>query len=471
MQIGGKFAFDGFWWLPEPEDCEPQAEAGEPPQAQGRLSYDPEDGAELAVIDLRLDPEDLFKPQKPIPVLYGCNLQGKPCTLLDLAPDTIEVNQFGGHTREVLQSNCFVYGQHVEGLDDLQFNHVTVSISGMQEWVNHYWTPPGEDEAAADLLVNDVYKVPLEGGFLLFQRSPATLLGQLANRKSDAAVNVRFEFDEPLSYPEFRKRYADPLRDLILLTAHGSCEVEAISAFVPSEKIVWCGVDRPNESLESVSVIERPSPDWRAPRPDSFMFVPMPLRAWGADAANVISRWFALRETLEGPGDLFFATINKPHPDIEGDLLNLLSVAEGYHRVFWDESPFPDEVHVEAVAAMLDAVGDAQKDHYRRRLAYANQQSQRQRVRALFERAEPALWEVKSWRKNQLQDLISTRNFLTHWGDRDEKVLEDWDLWFGLNRLRIVLEINFYLDLGIDIQTIEVAIRTANRRRAFLSPI
>jgi hypothetical protein len=467
VQIGGQFEFDGFWWLPE-------SDAGDPPQAQGRLSYDPERGAELAVIDLRLDPEDLFKPQKPISVLYGCNLQGKPCTLLDLAPDTIEVNQFGGHTREVLLSNCLIYGQHVKGIDELQVTNATVSVSGLREWVNHYWTPPGggDDAAVPDLLGNDVYNVPLDGGSLLFQRGPAMLSGQLAARKSDAAVNVRFEFDKPLAYPEFRQRFADPLRDLVLLATHEACAVEAITVFVSSEKVVWWGVDRPDDCLESVSVVERPSPAWRKPRPDAFMFVPMPLRAWGAEAEQVIPRWFALRESLEGPGDLFFATVNKPHTDLEGDLLNLLSVAEGYHRVLWDEPPFPDEVHTKAVAAMLEAVeDDEQSQHYRRRLDFANQQSQRQRVRALFERAETVLGEAESWRRKQLQDLISTRNFLTHWGAPTSGVLEGWDLWFGLNRLRIVLEINFYLDLGIDLDTIEFAVRTANRHRAFLSSV
>jgi hypothetical protein len=29
-------------------------------------------------------------------------------------------------------------------------------------------------------------------------------------------------------------------------------------------------------------------------------------------------------------------------------------------------------------------------------------------------------------------------------------VLEDWDLWIALNRLRIVVEMNVYLDLGVD---------------------
>jgi len=120
---------------------------------------------------------------------------------------------------------------------------------------------------------------------------------------------------------------------------------------------------------------------------------------------------------------------------------------------------------------MLDALDEKnQRRHYATRLDYANQQSQRQRVRALFERAELVLEEVSSWRRKQLQPLIDTRNFLTHWGDRGDGVLGDWDLWFGLNRLRIVLEINLYLDLGIDLDTIEVSVRMANRRRAFLGP-
>jgi hypothetical protein len=66
--------------------------------------------------------------------------------------------------------------------------------------------------------------------------------------------------------------------------------------------------------------------------------------------------------------------------------------------------------------------------------------SQKQRMKALFEPAEKVLPEAESWRRRQLQPLIDTRNFLTHWGEPTKDVLEDWDLWFALNRMRVVLE-------------------------------
>jgi ApeA N-terminal domain 1 len=470
IRTGCEFEFEGFWW--EPQD-------GEPRPAQGHLSYKPSEGVELSIVDLRPDPNAVFRSAEPIPVLHGHNLQGKPCTLFDLIPTTIEGHPFGGHTREVLQSNSFVYGLHLSDIDELMVNHAAVSVRGLREWVNHYWTPPryegeSDDEQVApvpDLLENDVLGIPLDGARLIFQRGVATPNGTLAQNQREAHVNVRFEMDHPLNYRTFVERYVVPLHDLIVLATHEESEVEGTTIFVPSEEVKWWGRDRPSQTLDNVAVIERTSIDPSLPRPNAFAQIPMPLRAWGVGAPQIIRRWFALRAELGGPGNLLFATLNKRDVSLENDTLSLLSVAEGYHRTLYDNPPLAETTHEAAVESMLAALSaQDEREHYRSRLRFANQQSQKQRLRFLFERAEEVVEEAESWRRVQLQEAIDTRNFLTHWGEPTERVLEDWDLWFALNRLRIVLEINLYLDVGIDLDTIEVAIRTAYQRRAFLKP-
>jgi hypothetical protein len=472
-------------------------EQGEPHRAQGRLSYEPQRGIELSVVDLRADFNEYLNSRGPIPVFHGHTLQGKPCTLFDAIPISSEAYPFGGHSREFLTSNRLVHGMHLEKIDDLVVDHAIIGVRGLREWVNHYWVPSGDGEGEppgrisrflaalrsrlpfateplaphGDLLRNEVLNVPLDGAHLLFQRRLGTPDGTLAQNKAEAHLNARFELDHPLAYPEFVERIVRPLLDLIVLATHEESEVEATTILIPTELVKWWGDEKPISSVEDVAVIERTSVTASEPREHAFERIPMPLRAWGPEAAAVIGRWFALRNKLGGPGNLLFATLNKRGANLENDTLSLLSVAEGYHRAFHDQPPFSDSDHEAALAAMIDTLAEGrQRQHYRDRLRHANQQSQKRRVRDLFERAEQVLPEVEGWRRTQLQPLINTRNFLTHWGERSDDVLEDWDLWDALNRVRIVIEINLYLDLGIDPETIEIAIRTANHRRAFLEP-
>lgn len=461
-----QFEFDGFWWLPSADQPERRA--------QGFFTWDPASGGRLKIIDLRADPGSVFEPLNLISVLHGCNLQGKPCTLFDVVPTSLETNIFGGHVKEVLQSNSLVYGMHLDSIDELVVHDAIVGIEGLRQWVNHHWIKPrestDEDEVVADdLLENDVLNVSLGDGHLVIARGISNRDGQFADKKRDATVNAQFHLDSPVAFEDFHKRYSSALMDLLVLTSHQPSQIIFETILVPSDSIEWCGVDRPGSSVDDVQVVQRTTLEPLAENPRAFEWIPMPLRAWEDEAAEVIGRWFTLRAALEGPGDLFFATLNKTHAELESDTLALLSVSEGYHRVSSDKPPFSDEEHRAALKAMLASLKDPkQEEHYWTKLRHANQQSQKQRLRELFDRAEWILPEIESWRREQLQAIVNTRNYFVHWGERSDDVLEDWDLWAALNRLRIVLEVNLYLDLEVDPDVIEIAIRMANRKRRFM---
>lgn len=467
IRSSSPFEFDGFWWLPG----EGSSEDG----AQGYFSWDPAEGGLLKIIDLRGDPATLGERPGPISVLHGCNLQGKPCTMFDPLPVSVESNIFGGHIKEILQTNQLIYGMHLQTIEELSVKDAVVSVKGLREWVNHRWMRPRENEDAPevwveDIFENDVFSVPLENGKLLLARGVADSEGQLVDDRDEATVQAQFHLDSPVAFDEFHEHYSEALLDLLILTAHQPSEILSETVLVPSDSIEWCGEERPRTSVDDVKVVQRTTLEPMPQTPHAFQQIPMPLRAWEGEAREVIGRWFALRPKLEGPGDLFFATLNKTHVDLQTDALSLLSAGEGYHRITRDDPPFCEEKHDAALEAMIGALGSSeQKEHYRGRLRYTNQQSQKQRLRMLFDRAEWILPEAESWRRKQLQALVDTRNFFVHWGERSDEVLEDWDLWAGINRLRIVLEINLFLDLCVDSDVIEIAIRMANRRRRFMA--
>jgi hypothetical protein len=486
IQTGSPFEFDSFWRVADDSDGVEDA--------QGRLTYDPAKGIELAIVDLRTVRPDVFESSAEIPVLHGHDLQGNPCTLFDAIATKIEGGLFGGHVREVLTSNRLIHGAQLTSMDDLKVADVLVDLWGLNEWVNGVWEKQRlaepesnprfprlrrsltalwpfrrKTEPELELPDGEVINVPLDGAHLILQRGLATREGRRTQNKREAHVTAHFTLEEATTYRDFTERFVRPLQDLMVLTRRSRSEVDAITVLMSREEDKWWD-DEPLRVAETVGIIERTRTD-RPSRPEHLRpQIPMPLRAWGGSAPTILAAWFRLRHELGGPANLLFATLNKTDVSLEDDVLNLLSVAEGYHRLRLDQPPFADEDHDE-VLSLIHAIEDkARRDHYLVRLRYANEQSQKQRVRALFERAEKVLPEVESWRRKQLQALIDTRNFLTHWGEPTNDVLEDWDLWFALNRVRVVLEVNLYLDLGIDHGTISRAVNLAYHGREFMGP-
>ena len=90
------------------------------------------------------------------------------------------------------------------------------------------------------------------------------------------------------------------------------------------------------------------------------------------------------------------------------------------------------------------------RQHYRGKLKFAYEQTQRQRIRQLFERAAEALPEAEGWRRQHLHQLIETRNYLNHQGEKSEDVLENDRLWLATSRLQIVLEICLLQEIEIE---------------------
>jgi hypothetical protein len=127
-----------------------------------------------------------------------------------------------------------------------------------------------------------------------------------------------------------------------------------------------------------------------------------------------------------------------------------MAFSEGYHRTFHDDPPLPDNLHRELSRRMLEAIEPEHRSVYEAPLTYANQQTQRQRLKFLIGRASaavPALADPKDRFRNA---LVATRNQYTHQGEQTADVIADADLYDRVERLIQVLEVNLLLDLGLD---------------------
>jgi hypothetical protein len=235
--------------------------------------------------------------------------------------------------------------------------------------------------------------------------------------------------------------YLQPLQDLILFATR-------VQSYVTSLAVQFESGDP-----LSVSVLQRPHPQPRETR-DVYALA-LNLRNH-EDPAALIAAWFELRRKVGPVWALFFAAFDRSESLLDDRLLGLLSFAEGYDRALRPEAkPLSVEQEKAAKAAIKKALPDQRtRAIYAGAINHANTQTLRDRLDYLIGNAVSVLggwWDLDT---DLLRDqLYDTRNWMVHWGERGDHVVEDSQgLVDMMRRLIVVLYVNLLLELGLDVE-------------------
>ena len=130
----------------------------------------------------------------------------------------------------------------------------------------------------------------------------------------------------------------------------------------------------------------------------------------------------------------------------------MVSFAEGYHRaIHGDCPPLSEDEHNSTVGLTRGAVSADLWTVYRAPLEYANSRSQRKRLGDLIDRAFEVVPDWQLGPKLFRDEVIDTRNWLIHWGEKGRNTVEGPVARALLvHRLVVVMYANLTLDLGFD---------------------
>lgn len=424
---------DGRFWLPGEQTT----------KVLGRLEYSPSHGVVVHLPESPLPPLELRGPSPPVEVLHGESLDGWPLTLLDgsvIRPDAISMSTQGVAN---VSFAALIRGPHVHRKDDVVGTMAHVGLQHLREFLRGGLVDQALLKTEPEDRDGDFCTVNLPWGSLgLYVAGGPAQQGRDEVRYVVRA-HAQLHFDKQVTLHEADAAVA-ALRDLITFATRKPSIVKhlhLLGAQDPDD-VHW-------QHRREFKVIRAPEiePEFLSERgPYALLLNPATV----PDGADVIARWFALRDRLDAVWSLFFAILADPWMTAEARLLNLTSFAEGYHRTLHDAPPFSDEDAARAVETMLDALPDRRhREHFRPRLAFTNSQSQRARIRWLVRRALDVAsgWDIDARRLSD--QAVDTRNWLTHWGDRGPCVQEGAELIQLARRLYVVLATNLMLDLGL----------------------
>lgn len=425
---------EGRFWLPE-----------QTAKTYGRIDYSPERGLLVHLPESFLPRAELLQPLAHVAALHGETLDGWPLTLLDGVVVYPPVMTLSTQGVDDLTFETLIRGPHVVDPNEAVGTLASVGLSGLREFLR--------GGRVRDTPLVATHPEDRNGGHC----SVAVPWGKVAlyaaggpsrTNRDEVVYSVRahaqLEFAEETTLAQVDRAVA-PLRDLVTFSTRAPSVVRSLRLLGAEDPpdVHW-------RHRREFKVVRPPeiAPEF-LPAADRYALLLNPATL--GVGADVIARWYELRETLGAVWSVFFSTISDPWMSPESQLLNLTSFAEGYHRVLHDEPPFSDDEATAATEAMLASLPEKRhRDHYRSRLQHTNSQSQRARIRSLTRRALDVVpvWELSP--SVVSSQAVDTRNWLTHWGDRGDHVQEGDDLVRLSRRLYVILAINILLDLGLD---------------------
>jgi hypothetical protein len=416
--------FEGWFWLPD-----------EDRSAYGRLEHDLRDGPRLHPVGEGFVSYSNGAPHSlpQVTTIYGQQAGGPLLTVLgfERMASAMPLGDPHGVVIDGVADRVIV-GVNVPSADALTSSLFVCSLFGLREFsigTDHqrgFLERPGEEEHSQPL------QVDLGNGCHLMLTAFRRRDGRVVDLRTQVLVSAQFEVSPARSLPEIERDAVGPLRDLVTFATLRQSYVTELSA----------QLEQAPGSAKSLSAAD--------PRPTGSQDVLSVALNLGNhdDPAGVIRGWYDLRRRVGPVWEIFFDRGRLP---IEDRFLPIVSFAEGYHRATRGECPpLKAEEHDAAVARMRNAAG-TEWGVYEGPLAHANSRSQRRRLRDLVDQALRVLSDWALDAREFCSQVVDTRNWLIHWGEKGQHAVEDpIGRALLVQRLIVVLYVNLTLDLGFN---------------------
>jgi hypothetical protein len=419
------------WWLPgKPET-----------RVKGGLTFDPAEGASLTLLETL---PELRGSGFHAEALLGQGFDGTALTLLypSLTGTFNRMSPAGAWSRSTIVAPTLLRGDHIEDPEALIFKHAIVRFAGLrdaclQQWPSEEtgewapWVGPGLQARGANV----------DGGTLLFRQHEDHTPGKYT-KASEIDIEVVISSEQALSLSDFDAQWLSPLEALTILAARGPSALQRFTFVV---------VDA--NGAETPVAVHTQTPRLAPKLPDEYRPL-VRFAALGAGAGDFIARWWRLYREL-GPAAEYLIAALSGEMFLEQKLFAEMSFVESYHRELHNAPVLSKAQHKRNVKAMLAAVEDkAQAARYRDMLQNGLEQSARERVLALIERTHDTLPDVPGLNATLAKELVTTRNAIAHLSRSISKALEGADLLYAVERLRLVIQVNLLLDLGLSRETV-----------------
>lgn len=435
------FEYRGHWYLPEnPEQ-----------KVAGVVRFDSERGICLELFQSFPEPlanavERVTRPR----LILGLSDNGTPITLFQ-ATQTGWVAP-GAEKPAFYYAQYMFLGHHFHARSDILFSSLSVNFTYLEEWMGHANFEPRSGPNMPS------YSAPDEVKGWIRQIGPtdaeitvhSTLRSNGDWLRSMETVHTGWLKITPGESQDFAwyRKVLDSLQNLMTLLMGRPVYPKLVTSRVGTgEFYEW------SPSIEKVVTAEvyfhqefrTPTPPRRSHHQSAITEdVLLPLPSIAPDLSIVLNAWFKDVERLDPVHEVFFGALYNTRAYPQSQFLSLMQAAESLHRrtrfgKYVREEKY-EEYRREMVACIPGPVNKDHRESLKARLKYGNEYALRKRLQELL-RLYPGK-ELIEANPNFINDIVNTRNYLTHLTDElKDKALHGTALLKANDDLRYLLTI------------------------------
>lgn len=386
------------------------------------------------------------EPLLTYPVILGTTTGGGPvtlshCVVSDRTDAVVSSETISKSSLHV----SLVFGRAHFETPDFAFSEMVFSVEGLDEWFYFHHRPfssaggPGEPQtltyAAPDPITFDL----AESLAMSFHMGLSENLGMFQHTFT-TQMRIHVESSTPLSFSDFmiilRK-----VKNFLSLAADRPLSFTFIHGYQgghdePQRAVEIYGKFDPYDSIEQRSFL------------GSFL---LPYHEHSGEMAGYLRNWLESYEEYEPTFNLYFTVTANRFMHLEGRFLFLAHGIESLHRRSFATTRMSTEEFEHRVDFVLAKVPESWRDWIEARLAHGNEPAFRKRVVEMLEPFKE-LFGTGSERKNMVDKIVNTRNFLTHYDRELEEiaVTEPQELLSLYWKVESLVQLRLLQLLGLD---------------------
>jgi len=461
-----EFEYNGIWWLPE----NPKK------KISGTLKFNQREDTILELIGSFKEIKDINEIPE-LNIILGITSNGKIITLYKCYESNLHVSVPGFFSSSFVVSIIF-QGYHFEKEEDIKFDSLSLNYSHLEEWIrisgfksklendseNHlkkyevsYSFPPKVEAKLAKFDLSFDYNFTLDE-----DRIKEVNLKQTMFIKIDPHTQVPFnDYEKDICYhiQNFLSlAIGQAVFPLIIKGKTNACKTKLSDGRVVYDDIfIFYSI----KNLPDLS---------KKLHPFDMLFS---FRDISDNFEKYLKNWHTKSEVLQPVYDLYFGTLYNPSMYLQHEFLSLIQALESYHRRVDDGKYVSEDDYTQIYKTLISIIPQELdndfKESLNQKLKYHNEFSLRKRLIEILKKCEDVENLLIYDNERFVKDVVTTRNFLTHYDKYIEmKAKNGQELYELTQKIKFILEICFLIELEIPIKTIK-ALVSRNQRYQYLA--
>jgi len=451
-----EFEYSGIWWLPEnPEN-----------QVSGTLKYNPRDGATLILVGS-------FKEEKNFNIfiqpkmILGVTSNGKYITLYKCFETKFNMS-FPGLLNSAFKVSVIIIGCHFGKEEDIVFSSLSLSYSNLNEWtgISGFRLKPKFNQENRLIKFEVLYEFPekIEAKFdkynisIDFNFNTKRENGYELNLKQTTVFKI--EPNNPFHLNEYLDEHLYNIQNFLSL-AIGTAAYPLIIIGKSKASITKLndGTIVYNDILifyKLGTLVDLSKKVYEFDMLFSFKDI-------SDNFEIILKNWIEKSEILRPVYDLYFGTLYNPSMYLQHQFLSLVQALESYHRRKYEGKYISDNNYSELHEILVKSIpknveSDFRKSLYQK-IKYLNEFSLRKRIKEIFLKYGDLVESIIQDQENFIEDIVNTRNFLTHYDkDLEPKSKKGKELYWLTQKMKFLLEICLLSELGIHDESIKTLV-------------